>query len=79
MTEIIPIYAQLDTPLVYDNSVEATEIDEIPCDKTSIQNLNQANNQFRFHYSGDFACLLSSPDFWFLVKCRFRTRDNNSY
>ena len=34
--EITPIFTRLDEPLVYDNSVEGTEIDEIPCDKTSI-------------------------------------------
>ena len=76
--ETVPIFTRLDEPIVYDTSIEQSEIDEIPCDKTSIQNLNQANNQFRFHYSGDFAYLLSSPDSGFLVRCRFRTRDNNA-
>ena len=31
--ETTPIFAQLNTLLVYDNLIEATEIDEIPCDK----------------------------------------------
>ena len=35
--ETISIFAQLNTPLVYDTSIEATEIDEIPCDKPSVQ------------------------------------------
>ena len=78
MTEITCIFTRLDDPLVYDNSVKGTEIDEIPCDKTSIQNLNQANNQFRFHYTGDFGYLMASPDSGVLVKCRFRTTDNNA-
>ena len=75
--ETTPIFAKLDTPLVYDNLIEATEINEIPFDKPSVQQLNKANTQFIFHYTGDFAYLLSSPDSGFLVWCRFRTRDNN--
>ena len=47
--ETTPIFAQLNTPLVYDNSIEAKEIDEIPCDKPSVQQLNQANTQIKFH------------------------------
>ena len=47
--ETTPIFAQLNTPLVYDNSIEAPEIDEIPCDKPSVQQLNQANTQFKFY------------------------------
>ena len=76
--ETVPIFTRLDALIVYDNSVEGTEIDEIPCDNTSIQNLNQANNQFRFHYNGDFGYLMASPDSWFLVKYGYRTRDNNA-
>ena len=68
MTEMSPIFTRLDEPLVYDNSVEGTEIDEIPCDITSIQNLNQASNQFRFHYSGNFGYLMASPDSGFFSK-----------
>ena len=51
MIETVPLFTRLNEPLVYDNSVEQSEIDEIPCDKTSIQNLNQANNQLIFYYS----------------------------
>ena len=76
--ETTPIFTQLNTPLVYDKSIEATEIDEIPCDETSVQQLNQANTQFKFHYTGDFSYLLSSPDTGFIVRSRFRTRDNNA-
>ena len=78
MIETVPIFTRLNEPLVYDNSVEQSEIDEIPCDKTSIQNLNQANGQLRFHYSGDFPYLLAGQDSGFMVRCRFRTRDNNA-
>ena len=76
--QTIPIYAQLNTPLVYDNSIEATEIDEIPCDKPSFQQLNQANTKFKFHYTGDFPYLLSSPDIGFIIRSRFRAKDNNA-
>ena len=34
--ETKPIFAQLDTPLIYDTSIEASEIDKIPCDKPSV-------------------------------------------
>ena len=50
MSEIIPSYAQLDQPVVYDNSIIGTEIDEVSCDKISIANLKQANNKFKFYY-----------------------------
>ena len=43
-----PIFTRLGRELVYDSSVEATEIDENQCDRSSIANLNQANNQFKF-------------------------------
>ena len=76
--ETTPIFTQLNTPLVYDNSIEATKIDEIPCDKTSVQQLNQANTIFKFHYTGDFSYLLSSSDTGFIIKSWFRTRDNNA-
>ena len=62
MTEVIPIFTRLDEPLVYDSSVEATELDEISCDRSSINNLNQANNQLKFYYAADFRYLLSSMD-----------------
>ena len=38
--------------------------------------LNQANNQLKFYFAADFEFLMSGPDSGFLVKCRFRTRDN---
>ena len=41
--ETAPIFTRLYEPIVYDNSNEATELDEISCDRTSINNLNQAN------------------------------------
>ena len=78
MTEITLIFTRLDHELVYDNSVEATEIDEIQCDKSSIANLNQANYQFKFYYAADFGYLLCSMDSGVLVKYRLRTRDNNN-
>ena len=78
MIETVPIFTRLNDSLVYDNSVKQSEIDEIPCDKTSIQNLNQANGQLRFHYSGDFFYLLAGQDSKFMVRCRFCTRDNNA-
>ena len=77
MSDTVPIFSRLNEPLVYDNNVELSEIDDIPCDKTSIQNLNQANGQLRFHYSGDCPYLLAGQDIGFMVRCRFRTRDNN--
>ena len=42
--ETVPIFTRLDEQIVYDSSVEATELDEIQCDRSSIANLNQANN-----------------------------------
>ena len=41
--ETFPIFTRLDQELVYNSSVEATEIDEIQCDRSSVANLNQAN------------------------------------
>ena len=41
--ETTPIFTQLCTPFVYDNSIEATEIDEISFDKPSVKQLYQAN------------------------------------
>ena len=76
--ETVSIFTRLDQELVYDTSVEQTELDEIQCDSSSIANLNQANNQLKFYYLADFRFLLSSPDSGFLGKCRFRTRDNNN-
>ena len=76
--EAVPIFTRLDEPIVYDNSIEATELDKISCDRTSINNLNKANTQFKFFYPGDFPYLLSSSDSGFLLKCCFRTSDNNA-
>ena len=38
--------------------------------------MNQANTQLKFYYAADFGFLMSSLDSGFLVKCRFRTRNN---
>ena len=76
--ETVPIFTRLDQPIIYDNSIEATELDKISCDRTSINNLNQANIQFKIFYLGDFPYLLAFSDSGFLVKCRFRTRNNNA-
>ena len=40
--------------------------------------MNQANGQLRFHYSGDFPYLLARQDIGFMVRCRFRTKDNHA-
>ena len=45
MTEVTPAFTRLDQELVYDTSIEQSEIDEIQCDRSSIANLNQANTQ----------------------------------
>ena len=74
----VPIFTRLDEPIIYDTSIEQSEIDEIQCDRSSIANLNQANTQLKFYYAADFGYLMSSPDSGFLVKCRFRTRNNNA-
>ena len=76
--ETVPIFTRLDEPIIYDTSIEQSEIDEIQCDRSSIANLNQANTQLKFYYAADFGYLMSSPDSGFLVKCRFRTRNNNA-
>ena len=68
MTEVTPIFTRLDQELVYDSSIEATEIDEIQCDRSSVANLNQANTQLKFYYAADFGFLLSSPDSGFFSK-----------
>ena len=78
MIETVFIFTRFNELLVYDNSIEKSEIDEIPCDKTSIQNLNQANGQLRFHYSDDFSYLHAGQDSGFMVRCRFCTKDNNA-
>ena len=77
MIETVPIFTRLTEPLVYVNSVELSEIDEITCDKTLIQNLNHANCKLTFHTSGDFPYLFAGQYSKFMVCCRFRTRDNN--
>ena len=38
--ETVPIFTRLDQEVVYDTSVEQSEIDEIQCDRSSIANLN---------------------------------------
>ena len=76
--ETVTIFTRFDEPIVYDTSIEQSEINEIQCDRSSIANLNQANTLFKFCYPGDFPYLLSSSDSGFLVKCRFRTKDNNA-
>ena len=43
--ETVPIFTKLDEPIIYDTSIEQSEIDEIQCDRSSIANLNQANTQ----------------------------------
>ena len=30
--ETVPIFTRLDEPIIYDTSIEATELDEISCD-----------------------------------------------
>ena len=76
--ETVPLFTRLDEQIVYDTSIEQSEIDEIQCDRSSIANLNQANTQLKFYYAADFGYLMSSPDSGFLIKCRFRTRNNNA-
>ena len=78
MTEVTTVFTRLNQELVYDRSVEATELDEIHCDRSSIANLNQANTELKFYFPADFGYLMSSPDSGFLLKCRFRTRSNNA-
>ena len=78
MSKITPIYTHLDQPVVYDNSIIGTEIDEVSCNKISIINLNQPKNQFKFNYSADFDYLKSFPNSGLLVQDRFRTSDNNN-
>ena len=76
--EQTPIFTRLDIPTVYDTSVEESLIIEIPCDRQSVQNLNQANTQLRFVYPGDFIYYLNSSDSGFIVRLRYRTRQNNA-
>ena len=78
MTSILPEFAQLDNKIIYDTSVERTEIIELPCSKTTIPSLNQQNSQLNFAYNGDFLYRLSSPNSGFLFKFRFRTQRNNA-
>ena len=78
MIETVSIFTKLDELVVYDADVIGTEIDEESSDKISVSNLNQANNQFKFHFSADFDYLLSSPNTGFLIKARFRTRSNTN-
>lgn len=54
MSEITPIFTRLDEPLIYDSSVETTELYEIDCDRSSVANFIQANKQLKFYYAVDF-------------------------
>ena len=40
--------------------------------------MNQANGQLRFHYSGDFPYFLPGQGSGFMVRCRYRIRDDNA-
>ena len=68
-----PIFTQFNTPLIYDNSIETTVIVKIPCDKTSVQQLNQANTKFKFHYTYNYLYLVYSPDTGFIIRSRLHT------
>ena len=78
MTTYLPQYLRLEEPIIYDSSVERSEILQIGSIQSTIQALNNANSQLTFAYNGDFMSRLSSPETGFLVKLRFRTRLNNA-
>ena len=77
MTVYVPKFLRLEEPIVYDTTVERSEILQIGSIQSTITSLNSANSQLTFSYNGDFMSRLSSPDTGFLVKLRFRTRAGN--
>lgn len=56
----LPEFVRVDEPVFYDNSVERTEIIEVPCSKSTLQALNAGNSQFSFVYNGEFLYRLGS-------------------
>ena len=76
--ETVSIFTSLVQELIYDTSVDQSEIDEIQCDRSLIANLNQSNTQLKFYYAADFGYLMSSPYSGVLVKCRLSTKENNN-
>ena len=77
MTTYVPKFLRLEEPIIYDTTVERSEILQIGSIQSTIQSLNDVNSQLTFSYNGDFMSRLSSPDTGFLVKLRFRTRSGN--
>ena len=76
MSELNPVYTQFDKEIVYDTSVEESQILEVSCDRLTIHDLNSENNRLRFTYPGDFIYYLASQDSGFLIRVAFRTRTN---
>lgn len=74
MSTILPEFARLDQRIVYDNSLERFETVEVPCNKSIVRALNDANSQLAFSYNGDFMYRLASPRTGFLFRARYRTR-----
>ena len=74
MSTYLPKFLRLEEPIMYDSSIERSEILQIGSIQTTIQALNNPNSQLTFAYNGDFMSRLSSPETGFLVKLRFRTK-----
>jgi hypothetical protein len=62
----------------YDNSIERTEIVEVPCSKSTLQALNNGDSQLNFVYNGEFLYRLGSPSTALHIRYRFRTRQGNA-
>ena len=72
--DVLPEFVRVDEPVFYDNSIERTEIIEVPCSKSTLQALNAGNSQFSFVYNGEFLYRLGSPIHRIHIRYRFRTR-----
>ena len=73
---ILPQFLNLDQPLIYDDCIERTEIQEIDCTKAAQggANLNGDNAQILFKCDGNFFYRLGSSNTGFLVKVGFITQ-----
>ena len=78
MASSVPEFIKLDEALVYDYSVERTEITNVPCSQSTQHDLNNNGSQLQFYFNGEHSYRLSSPNTGLLVSYKFRTRLNNA-
>ena len=68
---------QINENIELDDYLEQITIDDIPCSKSDIAQLNESASSLRFQYDGSKLYRLSSPQTGFLVKVAFRCSDRN--